>query len=90
MLLKHYLELYITNTALKLSRSLYCFTSSISHGVDNYFHRLWVRASLMLFFHFKGKGLRTTPVGPLKNLGLSKIQPPIVAEMENIIYLKKP
>ena len=32
-----YLELYITYTALKVSRSLYCFTTSISHGVnENY------------------------------------------------------
>ena len=37
---KHYLELYITDTALKVSRSLYCFTTSISHGVENYFPRL--------------------------------------------------
>ena len=40
-LLKHYLELYITDTALKVSRSLYCFTTSVSHGVENYFPRLW-------------------------------------------------
>ena len=39
-LLKHHLDLNITDTALKVSRSLYCFTTSISHGV---------RASLMLF-----------------------------------------
>ena len=38
---KHYLELDITDTALKVSRSLYCFTASISHGVENYFLRLW-------------------------------------------------
>ena len=44
-LLKHYLELYITNTALKVSRSLYCFTTSISHGFENYFSRLWGRGS---------------------------------------------
>ena len=37
----HYLDLYITDTALKVSRSLYCFTTSISHGVENYFPRLW-------------------------------------------------
>ena len=41
-LVKHYLELYITDTALKVSRSFYCFT--ISHGVENYFHRLWGKA----------------------------------------------
>ena len=40
-LLKHYLVLYITDTALKVSRSLYCFTTSISHGMANYFPRLW-------------------------------------------------
>ena len=40
-LLKHYLESYITETALKVSRSLYCFTTSVSHGVENCFHRLW-------------------------------------------------
>ena len=40
-LFKHYLDLYITDTALKVSRSLCCFTTSISHGVQNYFPRLW-------------------------------------------------
>ena len=34
---KHYLELYITDTVLKVSRSLYFFTTSISHDVENYF-----------------------------------------------------
>ena len=37
----HCLELYVTDTALKVSRSLYCFTTSISHGVLNYFPNLW-------------------------------------------------
>ena len=37
-LLKHYLD---TDTALKLYQSVYCFTTSISHGVKNYFPRLW-------------------------------------------------
>ena len=37
-LLKHYLN---TDTALKVSQSVYCFTTSISHGVENYFPRLW-------------------------------------------------
>ena len=46
-LLKQYLD---TDTALKVSQSVYCFTTSISHGVENYFPRLWGRASLMLFF----------------------------------------
>ena len=40
-LLRDYLDLYITDTALKVSRSLYCFTTSISHGVENCFARLW-------------------------------------------------
>ena len=31
----------MTDTALKVSRPLYCFTTSISHGVENYFPRLW-------------------------------------------------
>ena len=31
----------MTDPALKVSQSLYCFTTSISHGVENYFHRLW-------------------------------------------------
>ena len=42
-LLKHYLELCITNTALNVSQSLSCFTTCISHGVENYFLRLWGR-----------------------------------------------
>ena len=37
-LFKHYLD---TDTALKVSQSVYCFTTSISHGVENYFPRLW-------------------------------------------------
>ena len=40
-LVKHYMDLYITDTALKVSRSLYCFTTSASHGDENYFPRLW-------------------------------------------------
>ena len=40
-LLKHYLDLYISHTALKVSRSLHCFTTSVCHGVENYFPRLW-------------------------------------------------
>ena len=39
-LLKHHSDLNITDTALKVSRSLYCFTTSISHGVENYFPML--------------------------------------------------
>ena len=40
-LLKYYLDLYISDTALKVFRSLYCFTTFICHGVENYFPRLW-------------------------------------------------
>ena len=49
-LVKHYLELYITDTAVKVFRSLYYFTTSISHGVENFFPRLGVWASLMLLY----------------------------------------
>ena len=37
-LLKHYLD---TDTPLKVSQSVYFFTTPISHGVENYFPRLW-------------------------------------------------
>ena len=37
-LLKEYLD---TDTALNVSQSVYCFTTSISYGVENYFLRLW-------------------------------------------------
>ena len=40
-LLKNYLELCIHVTAIKVSRYLYCFTTSISYDVQNYFPRLW-------------------------------------------------
>ena len=40
-LLEHYLDLNIIDTALKVSQSLYFFTTSIPHGVENYFLRLW-------------------------------------------------
>ena len=40
-LLNHYLVLYKSDTVLKVSQSLYCFTTSICHGVENYFPRLW-------------------------------------------------
>ena len=50
-LLKHHLDLNITDTALKVSRSLYCFTTSISHGVENYFPRLWGMGISDAIFH---------------------------------------
>ena len=40
-LCKHHLDLFVADTALKVSRSLYCFTISISHGDENYFPGLW-------------------------------------------------
>ena len=49
-LLKHYLDLYVTDVALKVSQYLYCFTTSISNGVKNIFPGGGVRASAMLFF----------------------------------------
>ena len=40
-LLKYYLDLHVTYTALKVSQSLYSFTTSMSHGVKNYFSGPW-------------------------------------------------
>ena len=40
-LLKHYLDLYISDTVLKVSRSLYCFTTDICHCGEKYLPRLW-------------------------------------------------
>ena len=37
-LLKHNFD---TDTALKVSHSVNCFTTSVSHGVENYFLWLW-------------------------------------------------
>ena len=53
-LLKHYLDLYITDTALKVCQSLYCFITSVSHGIENYFPRLWDTgiSDAMSFFFF--------------------------------------
>ena len=47
-LLKHYLD---TDTALKVSQSVYCFTTSIPHGVENYFPRLWGMGISDAIFH---------------------------------------
>ena len=51
-ILKHYFDLYITDTSLKVSRSLYGFTTFISYGVENYSPGCEVWTSLMLFFYF--------------------------------------
>ena len=50
-LLKHYLDLYISDTALKVFRSLYCFTTSICYGVENYIPRLWGTGISDAIFH---------------------------------------
>ena len=67
-LFKHYLELYITGTALKVSQSLYCFTTSISYGVENYFPILWgtgisdaVLSPLLLLMGFEPFGVVRLP-----------------------------
>ena len=60
-LLKHYLEVYVTDTALKVSRSLYCFITPVSHGVENYFPRLWgTGISDTIFLLTKKRLLRIT------------------------------
>ena len=38
---KHHLDPFVADTALKVSQSLYCCTTSIPHGVGNYFPQLW-------------------------------------------------
>ena len=60
-LLKHYLELYITDTALKVFRSLYCFTTSIFHVVlKTISPGCGVRASLLfLLFHVNDFSVQT-------------------------------
>ena len=40
-LFKHYLDLCVTDTALKVSQALNCITISIFHGVESDFPRLW-------------------------------------------------
>ena len=71
--LKHHFDLNITDTALKVSRSLYSFTTSISHGVENYFPSCGVRVSLMLFLasyrlSFRNRGtVSRTQTGNLEN-----------------------
>ena len=55
-LCKHHLGLFVADTALKVSRSLYCFTTTISHGVENNFPSCGVQPSLMLVLftaHFR-------------------------------------
>ena len=40
-LLKHYSNLYITDSAVKVPWSLYGFTNIISHGAENFFLGMW-------------------------------------------------
>ena len=47
--------LYMTETTLKVSKSLYCFTTSITHGVENYFPRLVCTGILDAIFFRVGK-----------------------------------
>ena len=69
-LLKHYLELYITDTALKVSRSLYCFilylmvmkTISLGFGV---------RVSVMLFLKLNLTHLSRLSKGIFLSLALA-------------------
>ena len=49
---KHYLDLCIIDTAVKLSHCLYSFNTSISHCVENYFPWMWgVGISDVLFIY---------------------------------------
>ena len=58
-LLKYYLEVYITDTALKVSRSLHYIITPVSHGVENYFPRLWgTGISDTIFFIYKEKAFK--------------------------------
>ena len=60
-LLKHYLEVYVTDNALKVSRSLHCIITPVSHGVENYFPRLWgIGISDTIFLFTKKRLLRIT------------------------------
>ena len=52
-LLKHYLDPYLSDTALKVSQSLYHFTF-VCHGVENYFPRFWGTGISDAFFISKG------------------------------------
>ena len=43
----------MTDTTLKVSRSLYFFTTSMSHGIENISDGFGIWASLMLVFFLK-------------------------------------
>ena len=51
----------MTGSALKVSRSLYYFTTSVSHGVENYFPRLWgMGISAVFIFSLNINNILTT------------------------------
>ena len=88
-LLKHYFDLYVTDTSLKVSWSLYCFTSSICHGVENYFPRLWGTASLMLFFLF-GEIFHTIFILVKNQLSPGKEVKGLTQQISNLMYALNP
>ena len=49
---KHYLDLHITDTALKVSRSLYRFTTNISHGAEKTISQAVGYGHLLCYFIF--------------------------------------
>ena len=42
----------ISDTALKVFRSLYSFTTSVCHGAENYFPRLWGTGISAIFINY--------------------------------------
>ena len=50
------LEVYVTDTALKVSRSLHCFITPVSHGVENYFPSLLGTGISDTIFYLQRKG----------------------------------
>ena len=46
---------YVTDAALKVSQCLYCFITSISHGVEKCFPKLWGTgiSDGIIFLHLK-------------------------------------
>ena len=53
-LLQHYLDFYISDTAESVPVFVLFFTTSIYHGVENYFPRLWGTgiSDAILYFMF--------------------------------------
>ena len=63
----HHGVIMISDTALKVFRSLYYFTTSICHGVGNYFPRLWGTGISDAIFTV----YTTSPTNEVKNLGFT-------------------